>query len=176
MGLFQFYYWWPLVLFSCCHWELHHISSPKKYKIPLWLLLLLLILLLLLFLLLFLLLLPFSSSSSSSFPSSSSSVLAYQCQIVIFTFNPNFTNSIISRSRIKWVINNMSNNIKYCSIFMFVTFMSTIWNHIILFYHSSFPWPSSNFLQNTYVYLLYTCQFFSPVHSLLLLCTMCMRS
>jgi hypothetical protein len=37
---------------------------------------------------------------------------------------------------------------KFCSKFMFVSFMSTIQNQIFLFYHSSFPWPS-NFLQNT---------------------------
>ena len=44
----------------------------------------------------------------------------------------------------------MSTNIKSCSKFMFVTFMSTIQNHVILLYHSSFLWPS-NFLQSTYI-------------------------
>jgi hypothetical protein len=36
---------------------------------------------------------------------------------------------------------------------MFVTFMSTIQNRIILFHRSSYPWPS-NFLQSSYSYFI----------------------
>ena len=62
----------PLLLFSCRNREMHHVPSPKKYKILLWLLQLFLQL----------------------------GVCLYQCQILLFKFNPNFTNSFMCRLKI----------------------------------------------------------------------------
>ena len=60
---------------------------------------------------------------------------------------------------------NKTTNIKSCSKFMFVTFMSTIQNHVrvILFYHNSFLWPS-NFLQSTYIYFILIHFFHQFIH------------
>ena len=56
----------------------------------------------------------------------------------------------------------MSTYIKSCSIFMFVTFMSTIQSHTILFI-TFFPWPS-NFLHSTYVCVILTHFFLQFIH------------